>query len=205
MENGLADDEAAVVDVVFALRGSSVPAEHAFALARAVLRWLPWMESDPRAGIHRLRTAPTGYGAALLAHRAKLVLRVPRERRDDALALAGRTLAFAGADLEVGSGAPRPLAPWPTLHAAHVAATADEEAFQGEVAQWLRGRGLACEFITGRRRRIRAGEREVAGYGVVLHGLAPAASLAVMCEGMGGERTLGCGIFVPHKSIAAVG
>lgn len=204
MECGVAD-EAAVVDVVFALAGTSVPAEHAYGLARAILRWLPWMEADPRAGIHRLRTAPTGYGAALLAHRAKLTLRVPQHRLPDALALAGRTLHSDGIDLAVGAGAPRPLRPFPTLHSAHVTAAADEEAFQGEVAQWLRARAVACEFITGRRRTVRAGDREVAGYSVVLHGLAPAASLAIMCEGMGGERTLGCGIFVPHKSIAAVG
>lgn len=206
MEQRVADDEAPAIDVVFALAGMGVPVEHAYGLARAVLRWLPWMEGEPRAGIHRLRTSPTGYGTALLAHRAKLALRVPRHRLDDALALAGRTLEVGGSELAVGRGAPRALQPWPTLHSAHVVAQAgDEAAFQLEVAQWLRDHGVACEFITGRRRAVRAGEREVVGYSVVLHGLSPAASLDMLYEGMGGERTLGCGIFVPHKSIAAVG
>jgi hypothetical protein len=37
-----------------------------------------------------------------------------------------------------------------------------------------------------------------------LHGLAEADSLAVQCAGMGPARHLGCGLFVPHKGVAAV-
>jgi CRISPR-associated protein Cas6 len=76
--------------------------------------------------------------------------------------------------------------------------------FQDEVAAWLRARGLACQFITGRRQTVVAEAREIAGFSVVLHGLAPEGSLRMQSEGMGGDRVLGCGIFVPYKSIAAV-
>jgi hypothetical protein len=44
----------------------------------------------------------------------------------------------------------------------------------------------------------------VVGYSVALVGLSPEESLVVQCEGVGGERRLGWGIFVPHKSIAAL-
>lgn len=199
------DDEVGVVDVVFGVGGKSLPGEHAYALWQATALWLPWLGVEPEAGIHRLRTAPTGYGVALLANRAKLTLRVPQRRLPDALTLAGRTLEVAGSPLAVGTGAARPLRPWATLHAEHVAAGAGGEAgFQDEVAQWLRARGIGCAFITGRRRQVMAGEREVIGFSVVLHGLTAEASLRVQCEGMGADRALGCGIFIPHKSIAAV-
>ena len=99
----------------------------------------------------------------------------------------------------------RPLRPWATLHAQQVAAgTGDEAAFQDEVAASLRALGVACQFITGRRQTVAAGAREIAGFSVVLHGLTPEGSLRVQAEGMGGDRGLGCGIFVPYKSIAAV-
>jgi hypothetical protein len=39
----------------------------------------------------------------------------------------------------------------------------------------------------------------------MLHGLATAASLRVLEAGVGRHRRLGCGLFVPHKSAAAVG
>ena len=47
------------VDVVFGLGGTSLPHDHAEALARAVAVWLPWLADEPSAGIHPLRTAPT--------------------------------------------------------------------------------------------------------------------------------------------------
>jgi CRISPR-associated protein Cas6 len=141
----------------------------------------------------------------LLARRAKLALRVPEGRRDDALSLAGRTLDVGGSELAIGAGVVRPLWPWATLHAQLVATGASGEvAFQGEVAAWLQARGAGCQFITGRRRTLAAGTREIVGFSVVLHGLTPEASLAIQADGMGGDRALGCGIFVPYKSIAAV-
>jgi len=196
---------APMVDVVFDVAGTSLPAEHAFVLWRATLPWLPWLEEEVGAGIHRLRTAPTGYGVALLARRAKLALRVPLRRVGDTLALADKALDVGGSPLAIGAGAARPLRPWATLNAQQVAAaTGDEAAFQDEVAASLRARGLACQFITGRRQTVTAGTREVVGFSVVLHGLTPEGSLRMQSEGMGGDRGLGCGIFVPYKSIAAV-
>lgn len=201
----MAEADASVTDVVFGLTGRTLPAEYAWGLWQAVRRWLPWLADEPIAGIHRLRTAPTGYGVVLLANRAKLTLRVPQRRLGDALALSGKSLDVGGSDLAVGTGTARPLWPWATLHAHHVATAAGSEAaFQDEVAAWLQARGVACQFITGRRRTVRAGEREIVGFSVVLHGLTPEASLRMQFEGMGGERALGCGILVPHKSIAAV-
>ncbi len=196
---------APMVDVVFDVAGTTLPAEHAFVLFRATMPWLPWLEDEAGAGIHRLRTAPTGYGVVLLARRAKLTLRVPLRRVGDTLALADRTLDVGGSPLAVGAGVARTLRPWATLHAQQVAAaTGDDAAFQVEVAASLQAQGLACQFITGRRQTVAAGAREIAGFSVVLHGLNPEGSLRIQSEGMGGDRVLGCGIFVPYKSIAAV-
>jgi CRISPR-associated protein Cas6 len=205
MGGGVPGDDAPMVDVVFDAAGKTLPAEHAFGLWRATVRWLPWLEGEARAGIHRLRTAPTGYGVVLLARRAKLALRVPERRLGDTLALSGKTLDVDGSVLAIGAGVARPLQPWTTLHAQQVAAGAGgEAAFQDEVAAWLQSRDVACQFITGRRQTLTAGAREISGFSVVLHGLTPAGSLRMQAEGMGSDRALGCGIFVPYKSIAVV-
>ncbi len=194
-----------MVDVVFDVAGTTLPAEYAFGLWRATVPWLGWLEEEAGAGIHRLRTAPTGYGVALLARRAKLALRVPLRRVGDTLTLSDKTLDVGGSLLAVGAGGARPLRPWATLHAQQVAAaTGDEAAFQDEVAASLQARGVTCQFITGRRQTVAAGAREIVGFSVVLHGLTPDGSLRMQAEGMGGDRGLGCGIFVPYKSIAAV-
>jgi CRISPR-associated protein Cas6 len=141
----------------------------------------------------------------LLARRAKLALRVPQRRVCDTLALSGATLDVEGSLLAVGAAVARPLQPWATLHARQVAAASGAEAaFQDEVAASLQARGVACQFITGRREAVAAGAREIIGFSVVLHGLTPEGSLRMQAEGMGSDRGLGCGIFVPYKSIAAV-
>jgi hypothetical protein len=44
----------------------------------------------------------------------------------------------------------------------------------------------------------------VTGYSLMLDGLSPADSLRVLEAGLGRHRRLGCGLFVPHKSAAAV-
>lgn len=191
------------VDVLFELSGIRVPTDYALALARAVARTLPWFDAEPRAGIHPLRAAASTHGMLVLARRAKLVLRVPASRAEACLVLTGRALDIAGESLVVGEGSARPLAPCATLYALRVATGAcDERGFQDDVARCLAQMEVRCQFISGRARTIAAEGREITGYGLALHGLAPADSLRVQGEGMGGERRLGCGIFVPHKAIA---
>jgi CRISPR-associated protein Cas6 len=80
----------------------------------------------------------------------------------------------------------------------------DAQAFEAEVPKLLSALRVDCEFISGRRRQASAGGREIAGFALALHGLTPADSLRVQSLGIGGERRLGWGVFVPAKSIAAV-
>lgn len=191
------------VDVSFELSGRHVPADPAAALALAVTAALPWFASEPCAGIHPLRAAPSTHGTLVLARRARLVLRVPEARATQALALAGRRLDLQGEPVTVGAGHPKALAPCATLFAQRVATGArDERDFHEAVVRRLAELGVRCELISGRARSVRGEGREVVGYALALHGLAPADSLRVQAEGIGGERRLGFGIFVPHKAIA---
>jgi CRISPR-associated protein Cas6 len=193
-----------VVDVVFDVTGTSLPADHAWPLLCAVAERLPWLRDEPAAGIHPLRAAATGYGVVLLPQRAKLTLRVPEARAAAVLSLAGARLDVGGNALAVGAGRPRALCPSATLAAQRVAsAAADVGAFEAEVARWLERSGIEGRWISGRRRHARAGEREIAGFALTLHGLAAAASLRIQGEGLGGERGIGWGIFVPAKAIVA--
>ena len=195
--------DVSVVDVLFELSGTLVPADCAAALALAVTGVLPWFEAEPRAGIHPLRAAPSTHGTLVLARRARLMVRVPEARAPATLALAGRGLDLGGEPVTVGAGHLRALAPTATLFAQRVASDSrDERTFHDNVVRWLAELGVRCEFISGRARSVGAEGREVVGYSLALHGLGPADSLRVQAEGLGGERHLGFGIFVPHKAIA---
>jgi CRISPR-associated protein Cas6 len=191
------------LDIAFALEGSTLPADHVDALACAVIRWLPWVADEPSAGVHPLRTAATTHALVALAPRTKLVLRVPASRAADSRALCGRQLVIGPATLAVGSAGEQPLRACDTLYAQRVVTGArDERAFHDDVVRWLDEAQVRCEFIAGRERRLSAGGRELVGYALALHGLAPDDALRAQAEGIGEGRRYGCGLFVPHKAIA---
>lgn len=204
------DPVATMVDIAFAIEGGPLPRDHRELLAAALEAALPWLADTPGAGVHRLNVvamAADGGTQALLSQRTKLVLRVPRERADDAAVLVGRTLDLGGHRLHVGALQARELLPWGTLYAHVVAADADavpdEATFMREVEGQLRELGVPCRPICGRLQRLESGRLQ--GYSLMLDGLSAADSLRLQAVGIGRHRRLGCGVFVPHKSAAAVG
>ncbi|HET9762960.1 MAG TPA: type I-MYXAN CRISPR-associated protein Cas6/Cmx6 [Casimicrobiaceae bacterium] len=202
----MAERATEVVDVVFAVAGTALPEDYHFALLHEVARCLPWLAADPEAGIHPLRGAPTDYGVMLLPRRTKLVLRLPAKRVPDAQALAGHELEVEGRKLSVGTSSVRALEPYGALYAHLVAGDGAEEGiFLEGIAARLAALRAPCEPVCGRRRSVRAGEREIVGFSLMLHDLTAEHSLRIQRSGIGEERKLGCGIFVPHRLASAVG
>jgi CRISPR-associated protein Cas6 len=196
--------EPRVLDVVFDVEGTSLPTDNAWQLLQQIEHRLPWFGGDAVAGVHPLRSAPTDYGVVLLAQRAKLVLRAPATRLADCLALQQADLDIGGNRLQVGGGRARALRPSATLSAFRVAIAAnDAHDFEREARRMLEALAVDCDLISGRRRQGRAGQREIAGFALSLIGLSPADSLRIQATGIGGDRGLGWGVFVPAKAIDA--
>jgi CRISPR-associated protein Cas6 len=197
--------QAAMVDLAFAVQGDVLPRDHRRSLAEAVLRALPWLAGlQPRAGLHRLNVSGTGVAQVLLSRRTRLVLRLPRERAQEAARLAGMHLDIDGHGLRLGEAHVRELLPWGTLYAHFVATEeSDEAAFLRAVEAELETLGVSCRAICGRAQAVEAGRLH--GYSVMLDGLSAADALRMQEQGLGAHRELGCGVFVPHKSAAAVG
>ena len=194
------------IDVAFPLAGTALPDDYSFALMREICRCLPWFDSDADVGVHPIRAAPTGYGVLLLSRRTRLVLRMPRARVHDAMALAGQVFEISGNALHVGEGRVRPLQPHGALYSHCVAADCDgEQAFSVEMTSRLADLGTPCACVCGRERKLFGGERTVQGFGLLLHGLAHEHSLLVQRAGIGNHRKLGCGVFVRHRLATAVG
>jgi len=194
-----------MVDLAFGLAGASLPAEHGYALDRAVAAQLPWWDSEPGVGIHPVRGARTDRGTVLLSKRARLFLRVPEARIGEARALQGAKLEVGGHAIEIGPARVWPLQAHPTLYSPRVTTGAASEAeFVAAVDRELRALGVACRLICGRRTELAAGEDAITAFGLALHELKAPQSLLVQAAGLGGERRLGCGIFVAHKLITGL-
>lgn len=197
---------ATMVDMVFPLAGHSLPRDHAQALQQALLQALPWLAGEPQAGIHAVKLVSGNENLALLSQRTRLLLRLPRERVATAQALAGRTIEVAGCAVQLGPPHLRELLPHATLYAPAVAAPgADEAAFMQAVADELQTLEVRSQTVCGKRNSRQLQGQTLTTFSLMLHALSLADSLRLQEQGLGPHRLLGCGIFVPHKSAAAVG
>jgi len=192
-----------MVDVVFDLNGSSVPASYPFLLWSELLRCLPWLSDAGNAGVHPLRGSVSGENI-LLSRRTKLILRLPSELAEQADSLSGQQLNIDGSVLIVGKAKDRQLQAATTLHSYIVESSLDEVEFIADMKQKLQAMNIPCNLICDKYRKINDGNKSLAGFGLVLHDLKPAASLQIQRAGLGGSRHLGCGIFVPFKAISGL-
>jgi CRISPR-associated protein Cas6 len=197
---------APVVDVVFSLAGDSLPRDHAQPLATALSRHLPWLAEEAEAGVHRINVVAGNGAQALLSHRTRLTIRVRRERAQAVAVLAGCALDVTGFVVRLGEPVQRELLAHGTLYAQMVTNAGDDELrFLEDVQRELDGLGVRGRVVCGRRRVLRDDSgAERAGYSVMVTGLSVDDSLRVQQHGLGTHRHLGCGVFVPHRSAAAV-
>jgi CRISPR-associated protein Cas6 len=193
------------VDFAYAVAGISVERDYACGLLEALRALAPWLDEEPLAGVHPIRGLTASAGALLVGGRTRLVLRVPQGRIADCERLQGRSLPLPD-PLRLGPASRRELLAYPVLHSRLVVTGADDEqSFVADIDDAVAALDLDCETIVGRRGEVQVGQRRLAGFSLMLHGLSAAGSLKAQAHGLGQHRKLGCGLFVPHKSVAAVG
>ena len=212
-----APDDDGVVDAAFAIECRSLPVDHAWALFAAIQAALPWLADEPQAGLHTVHGAASGAGwqrpegedALLqLSHRTKLVLRLPESRLADAAALTGRTLDIGGFAMRVGRLAPRPLLRIASLFSRGVMfeEADDETTFLAAATEALRSLGVeASTVLCGREVALATPQRSYRIRSLMVTVATPAQSLALQRHGLGEARTLGCGLFIPHKDVGNLG
>ncbi len=196
------DDD--VVDVVFALRGRAIALDYADRLWEGLRERLQWLDQLDLVGVHPLAGVSPGDRELYLTRRARLALRLPTSRRDAARALTGSRLDLGG-EVEVGALTQRSLTPAKALYSSFVTmGESDEHGFMVACRDSLAAAGIAGHLVCGKARRAAGAQREWRGFSLMLHGLTERDSLRLQRDGLGDERQRGCGIFVPHKAIAAV-
>ncbi len=202
-----------VVDVAFRIQCKAIPVDHAHALGEAIIAALPWFLDEAGAGIHSIHVADSGNGwmrpeapDALIfpSRRTHLVLRIPRNRIDEADGLSGQVLDIAGYALEVGEPTTRELTPFSAIYSRYLVAEDDddEEAFLADIVEQLKAMSIrARKMMCGISKTIHIPDDIICARSLMLADLAPEDSLLLQQAGLGSHRHLGCGIFIPHKDI----
>ena len=204
-----------VVDVRYRIRCRALPVDHARDLRSALLAVWPWLADEPLAGVHTIHGAESGNGWIRpddpatylpLSRRTRLALRLPYHRLEEARGLSGGTLQVGPDPVVIEDSRLHPLQAQGTAFARYVAIEAeDEEEFLSLCAEQLQAIGIeAPRMMAGRTHIVAGSSAPLHCCSLMLDGLDPEPSLNLQRHGLGPERLLGCGLFLPHKSIAPV-
>lgn len=204
-------EELPPIDVAFAVFGRHLPADHAYPLYAAIARCAPALHKAPWLGIELISGTPLGKGMIQLPSRgARLFMRLPADKYEQTLVLAGQHLEIAGHPLRIGSPiSARPLMPAPSVYARTVTIKkfTDAEPFLDAACRQLDALGIKANLEMPsddqgrfRRRIVNIKGKSVVGFSIAAHNLSDVDSLSLQSHGIGGRRIMGCGIFFPIRS-----
>ena len=205
-----------VVDLSYKIDCRQIPTCHAWELSQALYDNLPWLKDEPEAGIHQIHGATSGNGwqrppdgeLIHLSKRTRMNLRVPTSRIGDANQLVGKTLDIMGHLLQVGQMSTKPITPTSTIFSRYI--VVPEGMSEDEFLRWvnneLQARDIqARKLLCGIGHEFEANGDIIQTRSLMIADLDKASSVVLQERGVGPHRHLGCGIFVPHKGIKAVG
>ena len=205
-----------IVDLVFRARCPTLPVDHAKDLYQEVIKFLPWIKTESAAAIHTLHGAESGNGwmrpdeedsIIHLSKRARFIVRLPAEKIEAAHVLENKTLRLGDCDLQLGAAHTRLLSRETTLFARHIAfdSPLEEDDFLETVAAMLLKQNIkVTRIMSGRQHAMSGMDGKLFCRSLMIDDLNFDDSIHLQQHGIGEHKMVGCGIFLPHKSIAAV-
>lgn len=199
------------VDLAFPARGRTVPRDHGYALYGALSRLIPSIHGADWIAIHGISGSPQNAEVLTLASTSALRVRAPAAKIAELLVLTGATLELAGQQVELGAPTVHELAPVSVLDARLVVIRLTggiprpfdraefERRFVAEAQRQLVAHGVRGDLELSGRQSLGVGGQRVVGHSVRVLGLSADDSLKLQTCGLGGKRTMGCGIFRPAR------
>jgi CRISPR-associated protein Cas6 len=204
-----------VVDLQFSIDCKALPVDHAHALSAAIQQALSWFAEDEIAALHLIHGADSGNGwerpeasddVLYLSRRTKLILRVPAERINDAMALTGQVLDVDGNTMTVNQATKRQLSITTSLYSRHVAAEPgeEEEEFLQRIVTQMRGMELRfAKVLCGKEHHLGTSEGGLITRSLLVADLNFDDAITLQERGVGAKehKKLGCGLFIAHKTV----
>ncbi|MDH5731631.1 MAG: type I-MYXAN CRISPR-associated protein Cas6/Cmx6, partial [Gammaproteobacteria bacterium] len=142
-----------------------------------------------------------------LPRRTKIIIRVHSDQKDEVKQLSGQVLRLKEHEIEIGDSSERLFSTLTTIYARHVVSDCEDESeFLVETGHALKAMNVrAKKLLCGKLRCIRTPQGELKTRSLMLADLDIEDAIKLQQDGLGAYRELGCGVFVPHKSIKKVG
>jgi len=210
-----------VVDLLFNIECRELPVDHIYQLSRAIHQAFPGHAEDNALGIHPVHLAGSQNGwerpdeslgqNLILSKRTKLILRVRKEHQQDIIdKLQNTILDIDGFEMTVKKPKVRKLSKDSTIFSRAIVCneteTEDEMQFLKRMQQELALMGIVIKkALCGKTSQFKTPDGPVLTRSLMLADMSPEDSVKLQQTGIGPLRDMGCGIFLPHKGIAAVG
>ena len=206
-----------IVDINFKIKCAHLPLDHAYHLSTAILNTLPCLQKNHSAGIHLIHGAESGNGwirpsepgqFIYPSRRTLFTIRTPRQHIEEVKSLNGKSIAVGDASIEFSKPSIRKLSALTTIFARYVLTdhAGDENAFLNNMAELLLAKNIrARKMMSGRTTTFSFPGKTYTVRSLMIDGLDSSESVRLQQEGLGGGRKFGCGLFLPHKGIDAVG
>ncbi|MBQ6620619.1 MAG: type I-MYXAN CRISPR-associated protein Cas6/Cmx6 [Thermoguttaceae bacterium] len=194
------------LDVCFTLspRGTTIPADHGYAVFSAISRILPEWHEKEDLGILPICGVQTGNRQMFITEVSRLSVRIDADRIAEILPLAGKRLGLGRNYLQVGVPTVHPLTSASSLRSRLVTIKGfpQETEFREAVRRQLNLLQIApeTEIVIGKRRTLAVHDQPIVGFEVFLTNLSEKDSVSVQENGIGGRRKMGCGLFLPTSS-----
>lgn len=197
------------INVQFPVQGQKLPADHGYLLYAAISQIKPELHKTEWLGIELISGVPFDKGVIALPTRgANFRLRIPADKFGEVLSLAGKRLELDGYPIRLGIPTAQPLMPSPTLYSRIVTFRNSLEIskFLEEAKRQLQEElqikanlEMPKEGQSRTRRIITIKDKKIVGFSLIAHGLSDEDSLKLQTFGLGGRRSMGCGIFNPIR------
>lgn len=208
-------------DVIFKIACDRLPVDHGRLLADAVTSVAPWLQNSPGSGVHPVYVAGSQNGwerpvadsgeDLILSRRTRLIVRADTDHCERLIEdLAGTRLDVGDSVMGVLEGRQKPLIPAQTLYARNVFFETNlddenEDAFMQRVVSQCRDLDFdPTRVLTGKSQQLGRASGSITTRSVLIDAVPATISLRLQSSGIGDERLMGCGLFIPHKSIDAV-
>ncbi|MBX3288300.1 MAG: type I-MYXAN CRISPR-associated protein Cas6/Cmx6 [Acidobacteria bacterium] len=211
-----------LIKVIFPVSGQKLPADHSYFLYSSISNLIPSSHNLPDdekwLGIEMISGNPFDKGVILLPTRgAKLNLRIPADKFGEVLPLAGRRLDLGGHVIRLGIPTARPLMPSPILYSRIVTFRLEDRLMQPDAKDEILPAFLEIakrhlaemnvtadieipnEAVSRHRRIITIKGKKIVGFSLIAKNLNDEDSLKLQSIGLGGRRSMGCGIFNPVR------
>jgi CRISPR-associated protein Cas6 len=208
-----------IIDISFNISCKQLPLDHAWELRSQLQQVLPWLEENKLAGIHQLFVADSNNGwmrpedgknqVLHPSRRTRLYLRIPSKYIGETEKnLTGKTLTIASHSLKLGKPKQKELVNTSIIFSRHVISDKNEtedDFLRRYAAEFKRITGEDIKkMMSGKTNIIKPPTSDIHTRHLMIADLNTNASIKIQQFGLGEERQLGCGIFIPHKGIKSL-